>query len=300
MDPTSPLTKGTQFGVKLKIKNFGTDTLFSIPLYYKINNGVEINGTWTGTLLPDSTAEYTFPTISAPWSDFEICAKTTLAFDTYIYNDGYCENITVNPPQFDAGVLQVVYPTTQTIFGWDTEISVWIKNYGMDTIKSCDMEYTIAGVAQPTETWTGSLASGDSTEYTFTNKFNHTFVGYYYMQVYTKLAQDGFLANDTLKVILESFFSDIPESDLDGFTLSQNIPNPTSGNTIIEYSVPTAGEMRFTMVNYLGQMMRSRSENVMPGEHRIELNVEDLPSGLYFFSVEFNGYRLIKKMLVSK
>jgi len=155
-------------------------------------------------------------------------------------------------------------------------------------------------VVQATETWAGSLAAGDSIQYTFINKFNHTFVGYYYMQIYTKLASDGFSPNDTIKVILESFFNDILESELDGFTLSQNFPNPTSGNTIIKYSVPSSGEIRFVLVNYLGQMMLSKAENVMAGEHQIEINVNDLPSGLYFYFVEFDGYRLVKKMIVNK
>jgi len=300
IDPTNPITKGTQFGVKVKIQNFGTDTLYSIPIYYKINNGLNINGTWNGNLFPDSTAEYTFPTIPAPWNDFNFCAYTALAFDTYLYNDGYCENIIVNPPQMDAGIQSIVYPTYQTLFGIDTTISVWVKNYGIDTIKSCDLEYSAAGVVQATETWTGSLAAGDSIQYTFINKFNHTFVGYYYMQIYTKLASDGFSPNDTIKVILESFFNDILESELDGFTLSQNFPNPTSGNTIIKYSVPSSGEIRFVLVNYLGQMMLSKAENVMAGEHQIEINVNDLPSGLYFYFVEFDGYRLVKKMIVNK
>jgi len=38
----------------------------------------------------------------------------------------------------------------------------------------------------------------------------------------------------------------------------------------------------------------------MAGEHQIEINVNDLPSGLYFYFVEFDGYRLVKKMIVNK
>jgi len=300
VDPVSPITKGTQFAVKVKIRNFGTDTLYSIPLYYQINNGIPVNETWNGTLYPDSITEHTFPTINTPWNDFNLCAYTALTFDTYLFNDGYCEDIVVNPPQMDAGVQSVVHPTYQTIYGYDTTISVWVKNYGLDTIKSCDLEYAAASVVLATENWTGDLAPGDSIQYTFNSKFSHTFVGYYYMQAYTKLASDGFSENDTVKLILESYYSDILESDLTGFTLSQNIPNPTSGHTIIEYTVPTQGEMRFMLVNYLGQMMRTRSEQVMAGEHRIELNVNDLPSGMYFYFVEFEGYRLVRKMVVSK
>jgi len=300
MEPTSPVTKGTQFAVKAKIKNFGSDTLYTIPIYYHINNGIPVNANWNGTLYPDSISEYTFPGIDAPWYDFNLCVSTALPFDTYIYNDGYCENIVVNPPQFDAGMQSIVHPVYQTIFGYDTTISVWFKNYGFDTIKSCELEYAAAGIVGATETWTGSLAPGDSVQYTFNKKFSHTFVGYYYMQVYTKLTSDGFMQNDTIKIILESYFSDILESDLAGFTLSQNIPNPASGNTIIEYSIPASGEMQFILVNYLGQMMRTKSEQVMAGEHRLELNLSDLPSGLYFYYVEFDGYRIIRKMVVSR
>jgi len=299
IEPTNPITKGTQFGVKVKIQNFGTDTLYSIPIYYKINNGLNINGVWNGNLFPDSTAEYTFPTIPAPWNDFNLCAYTALSFDTYLFNDGFCENIVVNPPQMDAGIQSIVSPTYQTLFGIDTTISVWVKNYGVNTIISCDLEYSIAGIAQLTETWTGSLAAGDSIQYTFINKYSHTFVGYYYMKVYTKLTSDGFAPNDTLKIILESFYNDITESQLEGFSLSQNIPNPATGLTHIEYSIPQPGEVRFVLMNYLGQMLNTSRENASQGKHQIELNVKEMPSGVYFYFIEYEGQRLVKKMLIS-
>lgn len=300
LEPTNPVTKGTQFAVKLRIKNFGTDTLYSIPLYYKINNGLHKNGTWNGILYPDSTSEYTFPVIPSPWNNFNLCAYTTLSFDTYQFNDGFCESIDVVPPPMDAGIQSIVYPTYQTLFGYDTTISVWVKNYGIDTIKSCDLEYSIAGAVQATETWTGKLASGDSIQYTFSNKYSHTFVGYYYLKVYTKLSSDGFSQNDTLKLILESFYNDIEESNLDGFWLGQNIPNPATGLTHIEYSIPMTGEVRFVLMNYLGQMVTSRESINLAGKHEIELNVKEIPSGVYFYFIEYEGQRLVKKMIINK
>ncbi len=299
IEPTSPITKGTQFGVKVKIQNFGTDTLYSIPIYYHINNGIPVNNTWNGTLLPDSVTEHTFPTIPSPWNDFSLCAFTALSFDTYLFNDGYCENIDVIPPQMDAGIQSIVYPTFQTLFGYDTTISVWLKNYGSDVIDSCDLAYTIAGTVQSSETWTGNLAPGDSIQYTFINKYSHTFVGYYYLKAYTSLISDGFSPNDTVKLILESFYNDITESELEGFSLSQNIPNPATGFTHIEYSIPRSGEVRFVLMNYLGQMLYTKRENNSQGIHQLEVNVNEMPSGIYFYFIEFEDQRLVKKMVIS-
>jgi len=301
LDPVGPIIKGTNVQVKVRVKNFGLDPLDTIPVHYKINNLGSVQYNWmNGPLKPDSTFEYTFPTINAPVNSFKLCAYTDIAGDSYLFNNERCDSIKVLPPNKDVGLQSIEYPLQQTVFGVDTTIAVWIKNYGGDTIKSTEIEYTAGTIVSPTETWTGNLAPGDSMLYVFNDKFNHPYVGYFYFLVYTKLSGDGYMMNDTVKIILESYFSDITESELTGFTLSQNIPNPTNGNTIISYTVPSNGDVKFTMVNYLGQMMDTRSEAVMAGEHRIELNVGDLPSGLYFYYVEFDGYRLLRKMVVNK
>jgi len=78
------------------------------------------------------------------------------------------------------------------------------------------------------------------------------------------------------------------------------MPNPTTGLTNIEYSLPIAGEVKFDIVNLYGQKVYSTNEKVDAGKHLIDLNVNDLSAGVYYYAIEFKGKRLVKKMIVNK
>lgn len=300
IEPVSPIIKGNNIQVKIRVKNFGLDPLDTIPISYKINNLGSIHKIWTQkTIQPDSTFEYTFPVVTPPVKTFKLCASTDVYNDSYLFNNTTCDSITVLPPAKDAGLLSIVYPIKQTTFGWDTTVAVWVKNFGRDTITSTDLEYATAGVVKASETWTGKLAPEDSVMYIFNTKLNHPYVGYFYFQVYTKLNGDGYTKNDTVKIILENFFSDLNEYYIDGFSIEQNIPNPAENSTIINYTLPAKGNIQFTLMNYLGQVMERRNETVIAGKHQIEINVDKLPPGIYIYYLEFEGYRLARKMIVN-
>lgn len=90
--PAAATTPGSATTVTVKIKNFGTDTLTSIPVSYRLDTGFPPqNGTWTGTLLPDSTVDYTFTqTYPGPSVGYELCAYTKITGDPYKGNDTTC------------------------------------------------------------------------------------------------------------------------------------------------------------------------------------------------------------------
>jgi len=90
--PATTTATGATTTVTVKIKNFGTDTLTSIPVSYALNTGFPPqNGTWTGTLLPDSTVDYTFTqTYPGPAVGYELCAYTKITGDPYRANDTTC------------------------------------------------------------------------------------------------------------------------------------------------------------------------------------------------------------------
>ena len=46
--------------VKVKVKNFGSDTLFSTPVSYQVNGGATVTETITSTILPGDTIDFTF------------------------------------------------------------------------------------------------------------------------------------------------------------------------------------------------------------------------------------------------
>ena len=92
----------------------------------------------------------------------------------------------------------------------------------------------------------------------------------------------------------------VDELNANEFGLGQNIPNPTNGNTIIRYSVPTGGQVNVSIRNLLGQTMYTTSLQAAQGINTLEVNVSDWADGVYYYSFEFNGERLIRKMTVNK
>jgi Secretion system C-terminal sorting domain/CARDB len=76
------------------LKNYGTDTLTSIPVNYSVNAGPATTGTWIGTLLPNATTTYTFATTYvSPTGAHDLCVWTSLSGDTALWNDTTCTTV---------------------------------------------------------------------------------------------------------------------------------------------------------------------------------------------------------------
>ena len=92
----------------------------------------------------------------------------------------------------------------------------------------------------------------------------------------------------------------IPKTDKKG-SLSQCIPNPTTGTTIINYEVYTEGPVEIRIYNTMGQLLQSSSQGIMqPGVYQTKINVSGLPVGLYHYSLLINGEQTdAKKMIVN-
>jgi hypothetical protein len=101
--------------------------------------------------------------------------------------------------------------------------------------------------------------------------------------------------------IMGSNTASVNEFNNDGTLLSQNFPNPSSGNTIINYTLPSNGQVQFSLRNLLGQEMEVINfGNQSVGNHSFKLNTEKYSSGIYFYSLKFNDSEVTKKMVVSK
>ena len=95
---------GTQIPVTVKIKNFGTDTLTSINVGYRINTGYPPqSATWNGTLAPDSTVNFTFNNqYPGPNQNYTLCAYTQMSQDPNKTNDTTCVNLS-----YDTGIEEI-------------------------------------------------------------------------------------------------------------------------------------------------------------------------------------------------
>ena len=84
------------------------------------------------------------------------------------------------------------------------------------------------------------------------------------------------------------------------FKLSQNIPNPTNNTTTINYYLPKSGKAVFNIVNIVGEIVFTKEYKSYQGKNKIELDISNFESGIYYYSVEFEGVLRVKKMVILK
>lgn len=87
------------------------------------------------------------------------------------------------------------------------------------------------------------------------------------------------------------------EGAVSGFELSQNYPNPFNPATIIRYSTRAAGPVKLTVYDALGReaaVLVNETQEAGSKEARFDASL--LPSGIYFYELNAEGTRLIRKM----
>ena len=91
----------------------------------------------------------------------------------------------------------------------------------------------------------------------------------------------------------------VDEVDPGKLFLGQTIPNPATEKTIITYQLPEAGTCVMTVRSTLGQeMARIEPGNQAAGIHKVEIDVSAWAQGVYYYSIDFNGEKLVSKMVV--
>jgi hypothetical protein len=136
--------------------------------------------------------------------------------------------------------------------------------------------------------------------FTFTEPYIVPNDSVYYIKIYLS-NQDIYPEDDTLTIkrYTETVgISSIGENN--AFTLGQNIPNPAKNSTRIDYSIPESGEVIFHVHSISGQLLYSKMIEAASGKQSFELNTNTLAAGIYFYSIEYKGQRLVKRMSVQK
>ena len=87
------------------------------------------------------------------------------------------------------------------------------------------------------------------------------------------------------------------------YYLNQNYPNPFNPETVIEYGLPEAGQVRIDLFNTLGQKVAILvDERKDAGRYEVRFNAKDhlLANGIYFYQLRAGGFSTTRKMLVLK
>lgn len=83
--------------------------------------------------------------------------------------------------------------------------------------------------------------------------------------------------------------------------LIQNYPNPFNQETVIEFEIPRNTVVKISVYDLLGRVVKDMNLGEMPaGRHKVKFYSQDIPSGIYFYTLQMDGFFEARKMIVLK
>lgn len=85
------------------------------------------------------------------------------------------------------------------------------------------------------------------------------------------------------------------------YGLSQNYPNPFNPNTSINIDIPKSSFLKLTIYDVLGREVAVLvNQNLNIGSYLVTWDASDISSGIYFYTLEADGFRETKRMNLVK
>jgi hypothetical protein len=138
----------------------------------------------------------------------------------------------------------------------------------------------------------------------YEESFNDIIVNDGILEINFSAEEDNPLINGIVIEQNSTGFLDKHLEKIKSFTLEQNYPNPFNGSTVIKYSLPVESNIKLKIFDLLGNLVFSDNlGKKLSGAHEYKWNAHNnkskpLSSGVYFYSIEDNRYRMVKKLIL--
>lgn len=100
-------------------------------------------------------------------------------------------------------------------------------------------------------------------------------------------------------VIIQSADGEIGR--ITSYKLDQNYPNPFNPNTKIKYSIPSQSYVQIKVYDVLGNEIATLvNEEKLSGSYTVNFDASNIPSGVYFYSLNAGNFTESKKMILMK
>ena len=171
----------------------------------------------------------------------------------------------------------------QVTLNWSTATE--INNNGFEVQRSiANSEFITVGFVR------GNGTTTNQSEYTYVDK-NISAGNYSY-----RLKQIDFNG-----IFEYSDAIEVEVLNLDSYVLNQNYPNPFNPSTKIEYILKERTNVKVTIMNTLGEEIAVLANEIQEqGFHELEFSAVNLPSGIYFYSLQAGNFTETKKMMLMK
>ena len=301
---------GTQVYQQVSVSNTGNMEMEDIVLTMEISNSngsvVEtIMDTIYGLLMVDSVAEHLFSQAYTVPNDEEYNVRViaspqcnaNLWYDSYVNE---CVDLS------DVEVLEILSPADDNNCSKVGEsIKVKVKLRNNDPNNDARGIVLHAEVKDADNRIIGSWAeilddilSDAEAEFEFPYAFVVPTTKTYTVKAFVDNV-DVIASNDTVS-IEKCTNVGIDDSHITGLVLYQNVPNPAQESTEVKYYVPEDGSVVFSINTVTGQILYMEEKEVVKGAHSIVFDIENLAEGIYFYTMDFQGQRLMKKMVIKK
>jgi len=89
-------------------------------------------------------------------------------------------------------------------------------------------------------------------------------------------------------------------NNISSFTVSNNFPNPAHGLTQFNIELKNISDITLKVTDIAGRVVYSEvKSDLVPGTHKVTLNVSGMAAGVYSYSVSDGSASIIKKMMVN-
>ena len=122
---------------------------------------------------------------------------------------------------------------------------------------------------------------------------------HYYGSAALSYASDADTSNNQTNIVrVVNYVENVPEVGAGELVLDQNYPNPFSGKTTIPFSLPNASEVTLFVMDAMGHIVHTENGFFAAGSNSIVLDLDRFATGVYYYGIEVDGVRQMRKMVL--
>lgn len=135
-------------------------------------------------------------------------------------------------------------------------------------------------------------------------------IGAYQLDITASPYISGFLGTPTsagsssydgyVLVIADGATANVERINAETFKTLMAIPNPTNGNTRIQFAMGYASDVTFTVTNLLGKVVATQKLAGNRGVNEVNFDAANVPNGVYLYTISDGKNVISKKLVVNK
>ncbi len=242
------------------------------------------------TYQPVPNAVFGSTSVTFPWT-----ISGSKGEDTFVVNNGQSSTLPVELSSFEATFTNENYVNLV----WTTQSETDFM--GFDVLRSTTEN--VSDAIKVNATLISGTNSSQENTYNFLDKeveLNQTY--YYWLRILNNNGSSEFTNPRTVSTFGNNDTPDIPKIT----KLGNAYPNPFNPETHINFAISEDSHVNLSIYNVLGQKVKTfYNEEMAPGNYSITWKGLDsknmkCSSGIYFYRLQTNNYKSIKKMLLLK